>query len=102
MTGRGAVLATSQPLSRAGIGCQAASGKGVSRAGFTLVATGRASAERLDGAWIPDAFVGTMASIMRFAPDESACLPTSDVEPTGDDVELSINPRYPGATLPPA
>jgi predicted dehydrogenase len=32
---------------------------------------------RLDGAWFPDAFVGPMASLMRFASGESSELPTS-------------------------
>jgi predicted dehydrogenase len=32
---------------------------------------------KLEGAWFPDAFVGPMASVMRFASGESAELPTS-------------------------
>jgi predicted dehydrogenase len=32
---------------------------------------------RLEGSWFPDAFVGTMASLMRFASGESPDLPTS-------------------------
>jgi predicted dehydrogenase len=32
---------------------------------------------RLEGSWFPDAFVGPMASLMRFASGESADLPTS-------------------------
>jgi predicted dehydrogenase len=32
---------------------------------------------RLSGAWFPDAFTGTMASVMRFASGESTILPTS-------------------------
>jgi predicted dehydrogenase len=32
---------------------------------------------RLEGSWFPDAFVGTMASLMRFVSGESAELPTS-------------------------
>jgi predicted dehydrogenase len=32
---------------------------------------------RLEGSWFPDAFVGPMASLMRFASGESTDLPTS-------------------------
>jgi predicted dehydrogenase len=32
---------------------------------------------RLDGAWFPDAFIGPMASLMRFASGETKELPTS-------------------------
>jgi predicted dehydrogenase len=32
---------------------------------------------RLEGAWFPDAFAGTMAGVMRFASGESASMPTS-------------------------
>jgi hypothetical protein len=32
---------------------------------------------RLDGSWFPDAFIGPMASLMRFASGESTELPTS-------------------------
>jgi predicted dehydrogenase len=32
---------------------------------------------RLEGAWFPDAFIGPMASLMRFASGESTELPTS-------------------------
>ena len=64
---------------------------------------GRWAHERLEGSWFPDAFIGTMSSLMRYVEGSDATLPTSveDVINTMAVVEAAYRSHDGGGEPPP-